>query len=100
MLNKFDAMQAMRAKSKEARISQLPDLGIRVLLNDRKHFRQQNYDNPDMDDVFYWTAGYEIEEFYKRMGIDLLSVSVDDDTFFYFPEDRADAAMLFKLTFV
>jgi hypothetical protein len=54
------------------------------------------------EDTFQWVAGPEIEDFYKRHGLTVLSSNSSDEpdiTTFFFPKDRADLAALFKLTF-
>jgi len=54
------------------------------------------------EDTFQWVAGPEIENFYKRHGLKVLSSSSSDEpdiTTFFFPQDRKDLAALFKLTF-
>jgi hypothetical protein len=54
------------------------------------------------EDTFQWIAGPEIEAFHKRNGIKVLSCSSSDEpnvTTFFFPKDREDLAVLFKLTF-
>lgn len=81
------------------RIKQEQAESIGVDIKGKAHFAKRSTG----EDTFQWIAGPEIEDFYKRHSLSLLSSSSSDEpdiTTFFFPKGCANVAALFKLIFV
>lgn len=72
--------------------------GIKVTLYGRDHFVKR----PMEEDTFLWVVGPAIRTFFKDNGVELQASETScrpNETVFHFPQDKADIAALFKLTF-
>lgn len=90
--------EAREMEERWARTAELMRSGIRVQVSNREYFTKVV--NTKFPDTYHWKAGPEIRSFYDKMGLKVLSCQANDGgTEFFFPQDRKDAALLFKLKF-